>query len=77
MAAKISDAQARALETIRTSAVFILNNGSTDAKGVTGATVKSLRKAGLLTVNGASRACINGRAARRLVLTREALTLSA
>jgi hypothetical protein len=73
--ATVSPAQRKALDTIRTGRVFMLNDGSTDTKGVTSATVKALRKAGLLTVNGASRIVVKGRAARRLVLTREALSL--
>lgn len=73
--AKVSDAQAKALNAINSGRVYVLNNGATDVKGVTAATVKALRKAGLVTVNGASTAWINGRSARRLVLTPAALSL--
>lgn len=73
--AKISEAQKSALVKINSERVFMLNNGATDVKGVTVATVRALRKAGLVTVNGASTAWVNGRSARRLVLTRDALAL--
>lgn len=73
--AKISDTQRNALVKINSERVYVLNNGTASVKGVTSATVKALRKAGLLTVNGASRTMINGRAARRLILTRDALSL--
>lgn len=75
MATKISETQRKALDLVATGAVFMTNNGATDAKGVTAATVKALRKSGLLTVNGASRKSVNGRSARRLILTRDALAL--
>jgi hypothetical protein len=66
---KISDTQRKALDTIRSGRVFMLNDGSTDTKGVTSATVKALRKSGLIVPNGASRTMVKGRAARRLTLT--------
>ena len=75
MAAKITDAQIKALGAINSGRVFMLNDGSTDTKGVTSATVKALRKAGMLAVNGASRTVVKGRAARRLILTPAALAL--
>jgi hypothetical protein len=61
---------------INSERVYVLNSGATSVKGITSATVKALRKAGLITVNGASRTMVNGRSARRLVLTRDALTLA-
>lgn len=72
--AKISDAQRKALATISTTRVYVLNDGSMAGKGITFATLTALRKAGMVTVNGASRAFIGGRAARRLVLTPAAVS---
>jgi hypothetical protein len=75
MAAKITDAQRKALATIASERVFMFNSGATDVKGVTAATVKALRKLGMVTVNGASHRFVNGRATRRLILTSAALSL--
>lgn len=65
----VSAAQVTALRTIAEQAVYVNNAGQTGVKGVTAQTWAALRRAGLATVNGASRSMVNGRTARRAVLT--------
>lgn len=67
--AKISDSKLSALRTIATGAVYVRNDGKTDTVGVTLQAVRSLRRDGLVTLNGASRRTVQGRSARRAVVT--------
>jgi hypothetical protein len=67
--AAVSTAQVNALRTIAGQAVYVTNKGQTDVKGVTAQTFAALRRAGLATVNGASRSTVKSRSARRAVLT--------
>lgn len=66
---KMSDTKLNALRSIANGAVYVRNDGKTDTMGVPAQAVRSLRREGYVTVNGASRRTVNGRSARRLVLT--------
>lgn len=65
----VSAAQVKALATIKAEAVYVDNTGKPAVKGLTAQTFAALRRAGLATVNGASRQVVNGRTLRRAVLT--------
>lgn len=67
--AKLSDTKASALRAIANGAVYVRNDGKTDTKGVPSQALRSLRRDGYVTLNGASRRTVNGRSARRAVLT--------
>lgn len=75
MAKALTDAQRKALNTIASGSVFVLNNGSVPEVKLSAVTLKSLRSAKLITPQGNVRRWINGRSARRLTLTPQAVAL--